>query len=563
MTNNTNEINKLITQRLQRIKSDVANLPGLIQTAVTEDARLINFKQDNLVKLSIGIITDPQGSNFIPTLRFGAGDGSNSNMGYLTKDTTGLNLFYVGNYANNEITGLSIQNGKIYTTCPIEISDTLGNKLLLSVTNINSKITEADMTSTLRNTSKNLQIPSANILNGTKWDGRTTQISDSGIYTGSLIASQVNTGTLSTAAWDGTGSNYIKMQRQMIFFQEDTNTKMAMGFLPNKDNTQIPLIVLGAGDGNGSNRGYIQKDTDGLSMYYIGDKTLGEVSYLKLMKDKAILNGYEVFSTKSAIADSYIASATTWNTKLSETQMTNVLQNTSKNLQIPQENLSTTVSNKINNAYAIIDPNDMKILANKIKDASITTAAIANSAIDNTKLANLAVDAAKLANSAVTATKIANAAVGSAAIATAAIGSAHIANGVITNAHILDATIESAKIKSLTADKIVAGTLTGFTIQTASTGKRLILQSNGLASYDGSTLQGWQIDPMGSIGYFRGYTNGVEYGNISASSSSLYLLAKNNANLSLEAQGTGQITFTGPVNFTQATVTGQFTVCWG
>lgn len=387
MTNNTNEINKLITQRLQGIKNNIASMPGLIQTAVTEDARLINFRQDNLVKLSIGIITDPQGSNFIPTLRFGAGDGSNSNMGYLTKDTIGLNLFYVGNYANNEITGLSIQNGKIYTTCPIEISDTLGNKLLLSVANINSKITEADMTSTLRNTSKGLGIV--------------------------------------------------------------------------------------------------------------------------------------------------------------------------------QENLSATLQGKINASYSVIDPNDLKILADKIKDASITTSAIANLAIDNTKLANLAVDAAKLANSSVTSTKIANAAVGSAAIATAAIGSAHIANGVITNAHILDATIESAKIKSLTADKIVAGTLTGFTIQTASTGKRLILQSNGLASYDGSTLQGWQIDPMGSIGYFRGYTNGVEYGNISASSSSLYLLAKNNANLSLEAQGTGQITFTGPVNFTQATVTGQFTVCWG
>ena len=104
-----------------------------------------------------------------------------------------------------------------------------------------------------------------------------------------------------------------------------------------------------------------------------------------------------------------------------------------------------------------------------LKDASVTTAAIADLAVDTSKLADLAVDAAKLADSSVESTKIANAAVGSAAIANLAVGTAHIANGAVleakigdaavTNAKIDNLAVTNAKINDLDAGKINAGTI--------------------------------------------------------------------------------------------------------
>lgn len=91
--------------------------------------------------------------------------------------------------------------------------------------------------------------------------------------------------------------------------------KMAIGVLNNKDGVATPVMVFGAGNGEGDNRGYLQKDTDGLSMYYIGDLSAGEVSYLKLTKNSANLNGYEIFSEASSIGDAYLASGATWNNK--------------------------------------------------------------------------------------------------------------------------------------------------------------------------------------------------------------------------------------------------------
>lgn len=100
-----------------------------------------------------------------------------------------------------------------------------------------------------------------------------------------------------------------------LIWKESDVIKMAIGVLENKDGTPTPIMVFGAGNGNGDNRGYLQKDTDGLSIYYVGDLSLGEVSYIKLKKDVLQLNGYDVFSKASAISDSYIASATDWNNK--------------------------------------------------------------------------------------------------------------------------------------------------------------------------------------------------------------------------------------------------------
>ena len=61
------------------------------------------------------------------------------------------------------------------------------------------------------------------------------------------------------------------------------------------------------------------------------------------------------------------------------------------------------------------------------------------------------------------------------------------AGEVITlSAQIKDAIITSAKILSLAADKIVVGTLTGFTIQTAASGSRVVLTPSSLICYDNS-----------------------------------------------------------------------------
>lgn len=61
------------------------------------------------------------------------------------------------------------------------------------------------------------------------------------------------------------------------------------------------------------------------------------------------------------------------------------------------------------------------------------------------------------------------------------------AGEVITlSAQIKDAIITTAKILSLNADKINVGTLTGFTIQTAASGSRVVLTPNSLICYDNS-----------------------------------------------------------------------------
>ena len=194
-----------------------------------------------------------------------------------------------------------------------------------------------------------------------------TYIDANNVFTGNVYGQNIRGAYISTKGFDGTG-DYIRLSKQFQTFCE-TGTdliKMGLGFFPNKDNVNIPGMVFGAGDGYGSNRGYITKDTDGLSMYYVGNLALGEVSYLKLLKDKAVLNGYEVFSTKSAISDAYISSAIEWNEKLSEIQAKAVLEDSNKNWNIPQQNLDTTVGTKINNgntARTYFDANGSLIMS--------------------------------------------------------------------------------------------------------------------------------------------------------------------------------------------------------
>jgi len=85
-------------------------------------------------------------------------------------------------------------------------------------------------------------------------------------------------------------------------------------------------------------------------------------------------------------------------------------------------------------------------------------------------------------------------------------------NGTFSGYSIEDLTIENAKIKDLSADKITAGTITatisivgptitGGTIQTASSGKRIRISNNMLNSLNGNTKEGFSIEQYDSGGY--------------------------------------------------------------
>jgi len=200
MINNTNEINKLITSRMQGIKSNIANMPGLIQTNITENAKFISFKDElGNIKAAVGFINDENG-NGIPGLRLGAGNGSGGDFGYITKGIGGLSQYYIGNDPTH-VTYIKLAEDGIYygatgaTDKKVFILDE-GNKLadgyIAQATNWNAKIAEAD----LQNSSKNLKIHTNNIAAGARWDGKTTLIGADGIYVGDLTANQIKTGLL-------------------------------------------------------------------------------------------------------------------------------------------------------------------------------------------------------------------------------------------------------------------------------------------------------------------------------------------------------------------------------
>ena len=73
---------------------------------------------------------------------------------------------------------------------------------------------------------------------------------------------------------------------------------------------------------------------------------------------------------------------------------------------------------------------------------------------------------------------IRDATITNAKIVDATITTAKIADAQITGAKIASATITNANISSLSADKITAGTITGRTLQTASSGKRFVVSSS-------------------------------------------------------------------------------------
>jgi phage minor structural protein len=130
------------------------------------------------------------------------------------------------------------------------------------------------------------------------------------------------------------------------------------------------------------------------------------------------------------------------------------------------------------------------------------------------------------------------------------IDSKYRGNGQMSGYSIENLTIEDAKIKSLKADKITAGTITatisiigptitGGTIQTATSGKRIKIFDNQLNSLNGNTKEGFSIEQYNAGGYtaFSGlmYRNGSILGGlIDFNDGALYLYS--NANLGTYGQ---------------------------
>lgn len=163
---------------------------------------------------------------------------------------------------------------------------------------------------------------------------------------------------------------------------------------------------------------------------------------------------------------------------------------------------STRIGSAVIGSAAIIDA---AITNAKIDTAAVGSAAIADLAVTNAKIEDLAVDSAKIADAAISNAKIGTASITrgkiqdgeitNAKIGDAEVDSAKIDTAAITNAKIKDGEITSAKINDLSADKITAGTITGSTLQTASSGERFVVStSNNQAEfYDQDTNGDYKV----------------------------------------------------------------------
>jgi len=253
-------------------------------------------------------------------------------------------------------------------------------------------------------------------------------------------------------------------------------TKMAIGVVADKDGLDIPLLVLGAGDGEGNNRGYISKGTDGLQMYYIGNLAGGEVAGLKLTKDG-------VYSTHKIIVDADLGSeftidASHWNAKLEEAAIKTVVENGAKGWNIAKANIDDTTT-------GIWDDGG--------SEAGATTAA-AQAIID--LASDLQLDAALPTTITMNASGIKAETTGDATkYAILDYRGLYIHKGAITieNAAGTATMITGDGIK---AEYIIGNVITGVTLQTGDTNEdRVIISDTGIDSYDNDNyIHGLQVD---------------------------------------------------------------------
>lgn len=155
-----------------------------------------------------------------------------------------------------------------------------------------------------------------------------TYIDATGIYTGTLTADKIQGEHISTKTFtnadEGNDYGYMDLYKQMIFFNENDvgtkkgNTKMAIGFLKGTQYNE-PIIVMGAGDNNGSNVGYINKGDNHFSMYYKVDDT--KLNYIKMYNDEGVasirINGVDFpqQAGDKSVMD-FMQKADYWNNKL-------------------------------------------------------------------------------------------------------------------------------------------------------------------------------------------------------------------------------------------------------
>ena len=313
------------------------------------------------------------------------------------------------------------------------------------------------------------------------------KVSDSDI-TASLIISRINGGTArinaanidligATTFRQGINTDYIQIGQNILTFKEYSSglTKMALGFVPDKNGINVPGIVFGAGDGYGNNRGYITKGTESLDMFHISGS--GVVSYISLKDGQIRLNDniIPVADQNGKLVDDYIYSATTWNQKLDEATMKNNLQNPLYNITIPKENIGVLDENNIQIDYAEIATlvaQDLTVDTAQIVDAAITNAKIGLAAIATANIQDAAISSAKIGLAQINEAHIEDASIGTAKIEDAAITTAKIGLAQITDAHIQNASITAASIAlaTITNAQILDATIQGAKIANATIG---------------------------------------------------------------------------------------------
>ena len=145
----------------------------------------------------------------------------------------------------------------------------------------------------------------------------------------------------------GSNGGLSTIKSNNIYFKRDGVIKMAVGVLEDQNGLAIPLIAFGAGDGFGNNRGYIQKGTNGLDMFYIGNLALSEVSGFSLRKD-GIYTTHPI-TVEEGLAGEFVLDATNWNLKLEAVDLNDP--NNPKSVAIVKECISSIYAETIRGTY--------------------------------------------------------------------------------------------------------------------------------------------------------------------------------------------------------------------
>ncbi len=124
----------------------------------------------------------------------------------------------------------------------------------------------------------------------------------------------------------------------------------------------------------------------------------------------------------------------------------------------------------------------------KIADAAITTAKIGDSQITNAKIGDAQITTAKIGDAAITTAKIGDAAITAAKIGSAAITTAKIADAAITNAKISDLSASKINAGTIDAARLSVGVISTVVNGGASSGERIVINSNQILVYDASNV---------------------------------------------------------------------------